>query len=417
MSRKIHLLADTLVTFVWLLTAGSCIKETVVPDQSSNDADCSCTASADATVLQVGANKPFKTIQAAAEAAGDNTVVEIDAGVYKGDVATWTQDNLVIRAVGGEVTLDANGKYVDKMGIWKINGKKICVEGITFINAKVPEENNGAGIRLVNGQLTVVNCRFLHNEMGILTNNEPTTTLTVRNSEFGYGGYGDGYSHNLYAGYIGRIDISGCRFHHAANGHLIKSRAALSYIYCNLIADGNDADARASYEIDIPSGGQAVIVGNIIQKSPTPENPHIINFARESSAHYPVNRIFIAHYTIVNSHNGNNDYLLGAPQSGVEIYLLNNAIQENTKFNADIPLKAEKGNIFYKPTELAANYYPTPAVVENWKSRLEKNIDDYLPQDLKAKSLSLTPSHQYLAPMNTKELAGAPSIPGAVQTP
>jgi hypothetical protein len=394
------------------------IKGTVEPEPEpvGRDADSSSSESDDATILQVGANKPFKTIKEAAEAAGDNTVVEIDAGVYKGDVAMWTQDNLVIRAVGGEVTLDANGEYVDGMGIWKIEGGNVRVEGITFINAKVPDRN-GAGIRLVSGQLTVTGCRFLHNEMGILTANKQSISLTVRNSEFGYGGYGDGYSHNIYVGLIGRADISGCWFHHAADGHLIKSRAALSHIYCNLIADGNDAGARASYEIDIPSGGQAVIVGNIIQKSPTPENPHVISFAKESSAQYPVNQIFIAHNTIINSHNGSNDRVLGAPQSGVEIYILNNAIQENTKYDPSLPMTVEKGNIFYKPGELTTHYYPASTVVGNWKSRLEKNIDDYLPQDLKAKSLSLTPSHQYLVPMNTQELAGTPSIPGAVQRP
>ncbi|MDR2774753.1 MAG: hypothetical protein LBC19_08440 [Tannerella sp.] len=416
MRRKIKVFAGTLATFVLLLSTGSCNNETVGPEQAANDADCRCAASDDATVLKVGVDKPFKTIKAAAEAAGNNTVVEIDAGTYKGDVALWTQDSLVIRAVGGEVTLDADGKYVDGKGIWEIKGGKVCVEGITFINAKVPDQN-GAGIRLASGQLTVTGCRFLHNEMGILTNNEQSISLTVRNSEFGYGGYGDGYSHNIYVGHIGSADISGCRFHHAANGHLIKSRAALSHIYCNLIADGNDADARASYEIDIPSGGQAVIVGNIIQKSPTPENPHVINFARESNTYYPVNRIFIAHNTIINSHNGSDDRLLGAPQSGVEIYILNNAIQENTKFDPYMPVTVEKGNIFYKPGELTADYYPAATVLENWKSRLEKNIDGYLPQDLKAKSLSLTPSHQYVGPMNTQELTGMPSIPGAVQRP
>ncbi|MDR2763578.1 MAG: hypothetical protein LBB90_00925 [Tannerella sp.] len=417
MNRKVNAFAGTLAAFVLLLSTGSCNKETVGTDRVANDTNCSCTASDDATVLQVGADKPFKTIKAAAEAAGNNTVVEIDAGTYRGDVALWTQDHLVIRAVGGEVILDADGKYVDGKGIWEMRGGKVCVEGITFINAKVPDQN-GAGIRLASGQLTVIGCRFLHNEMGILTANEQSISLTVRNSEFGYGGYGDGYSHNLYVGHIGWTDISGCWFHHAANGHLIKSRAALSHIYCNLIADGNDADARASYEIDIPSGGQAVIVGNIIQKSPTPENIYVISFAKESSTHYPVNRIFIAHNTIINSHNGSNDRVLGAPQSGVEIYMLNNAIQENTKFDANIPMTAEKGNIFYKSGELTANGYPAATtVVETWKSRLEKNIDGYLPQDLKAKSLSLTPSHQYVDPMHTQELTGRPSIPGAVQTP
>jgi hypothetical protein len=76
---------------------------------------------------------------------------------------------------------------------------------------------------------------------------------------------------------------------------------------------------------------------------------------------------------------------------------------------------AEKGNVFYKPEELTAGYYPVSTVVQNWKNQLEKNIDNYLPQDLKIKSFSLIPLHQYNNPMNIKKLTSAPSIPGAMQ--
>ena len=401
---------------VWAasLLLAACSEDLPLPRNRENVETCPCET--DAAVIQVGPNKAFKTISEASEAAGDNTIVEIDAGTYKGDVAFWNQNNLVIRAKGGEVILDADGKSYGGKGIWEINGGKVCVEGITFRNAKVPDRN-GAGIRLSEGNLTVVGCRFLHNEMGILTANTNTISLAAINSEFGYGGYGDGFSHNIYAGRIGSLYISGCRFHHAANGHLIKSRAAVSHIYCNLIADGNDAASRASYEIDIPDGGQAVIVGNIIQKSSTPENPHVISFAKESSSVHAVNRIFIAHNTIVNNHNGSNDYLLGAPPSNVEIYLLNNAVQENTKLNASIPMTAEKGNLFYKPEEISANHYPVASSSATWRSGLEKNIDAYLPQDLKSRSISLVPLHQYADPMSIKKLASAPAMVGAVQMP
>ncbi|MDR2473911.1 MAG: hypothetical protein LBD53_10220, partial [Tannerella sp.] len=383
---KTNLLTRTLTALFLVISAVSCNNEVVDPEtkpepEAGNEEICACEVNDNATVLKVGADKQFKTVKAAAEAAQNNTVVEIDAGTYKGDVALWTQDNLVIRAAGGAVTLDADGKYVDGKGIWEIRGGKVCVEGITFINAKVPDQN-GAGIRLTSGNLTVIGCRFMHNEMGILTANEQPIRLTVANSEFGYGGYGNGFSHNIYVGHIGRVDISGCWFHHAARGHLIKSRAAVSHIYCNLIADGNDNDARASYCIDIPSGGQAVIVGNIIQKSINSEQMHVLNFATESNSYYPVNRIFIAHNTIVNNRVSSNNRLLNAPQSNAERYILNNAIQEGTNFNTALSMQAEKGNVFYKPSELTANRYPVATVVETWKSRLEKNIDTYLPQEL-----------------------------------
>jgi hypothetical protein len=384
-------------------------------DPAATDDDCACFAAAKATVLKVGANRQYKTLKEAASIAKNNTIIEIDAGTYKGDaaLALWTQDSLVIRASGGEVTLDADGKYIDGKGIWEIKGGTICVEGIAFINARVPDQN-GAGIRLTDGRLTVVNCRFLYNEMGLLTGNFASTTLTVKNCEFGYSGYGDGISHNIYVGRIGSFYVSGSYFHHANIGHLIKSRAALSQIYYNMIADGNDAASKASYEIDIPDGGQAIIVGNLIQKSSTPENPHVINFARENSNYYPVNRIFICHNTIINNHNAT-DRVLGAPESATEKFILNNAISENTSFNPNIRLNADKGNVFFKPDELV-NYYPSSVtVLDDWKSRMEKDLDRYLPQELKLKSISLVPRYQILPSRKVVPLDDTPSIPGAVQ--
>ncbi|MDR2498907.1 MAG: hypothetical protein LBD28_05650 [Tannerellaceae bacterium] len=409
-----NVFTGALAAILLLLSAGSCSNEVPAFNHVIDDIT-TCPCEDNAEILRVGPNKTFKTIKEAAEAAGDNMIIEIDAGTYKGDVAFWNQNNLVIRAVGGDVILDANGQHFGGKGIWEINGGNVCVEGITFINAKVPDQN-GAGIRLTEGNLTVIACKFLHNEMGILTGNTNTISLTVRNSEFGYGGYGDGFSHNIYVGRVGSLHISGSYFHHARRGHLIKTRAALSYIYCNLIADGTDAIATASYEIDVPDGGQAIIVGNVIQKSATPDNPHVISFAKESASIHPVNKLFVAHNTIINHHNGDN-YVLGAPASGVEIYFLNNAIQASAKFNAYIPMNVEKGNVLYNPDELGSNNYPVASSVAAWKSALEANIDSYLPQDLKSKAISLVPSHQYVSPTNIKQLNGQPNIPGAVQVP
>ncbi|MDR2679525.1 MAG: hypothetical protein LBC47_01790, partial [Tannerella sp.] len=156
-----------------LLLAFSCRNEIIEPgddENSSVNEDCACSANDNAAVLKVGAGRQYKTLKEAAAAAKNNTVIEIDAGTYRGDaaVALWTQDSLVIRASDGEVTLDADGKSMEDKAIWVIDGGTVCVEEITFINAKVSDQN-GAGIRLTDGQLTVIDCRFLHNEMGLLT--------------------------------------------------------------------------------------------------------------------------------------------------------------------------------------------------------------------------------------------------------
>jgi hypothetical protein len=371
----------------------------------------------EAVTLKVGKDKPFKTIREAAGAAGDNTVIEIDAGTYKGDIIDWRQNNVHVRAVGGEVIVDADGKYTGGgVGTWQIVGGRICVEGITFINAKVPDKN-GAGIRLTQGDLTVINCRFMNNECGILTANANTISLTVRNCEFGYNGIlnNDGYVHSLYAGHISRLIVTGCYFHHVRTGHLLKSRAALNVISYNMIADGNSADSRASYEIDIPSGGQAVLVGNIIQKSSTPSNPHLVSFAMEQTDRHPKNEIYMSHNTFINHHNAGGN-VLNAPAS-VTKKAYNNLISENTRFDPNRPLTDEKGNVFFKESDLTGNYAPSATVRENWMKLLASDIDGNLPADLKSMGLSLVPVYEYRHPMSVAALIGTPAVPGAIRTP
>ncbi|MDR1919430.1 MAG: hypothetical protein LBQ65_07270 [Tannerellaceae bacterium] len=405
---------------IWMavlsMLASSCVRETVLLDEASEldgEQVCACAVVEDAVVLQVGADKPFKTVKEAAAAAGNNTVIEINAGTYKGDVAGWTQDSLVIRASGGEVVMDADGKSFGGKGIWEINGGRVCVEGITFINAKV-SDRNGAGIRLTQGNLTVIDCHFLHNENGILTANSQTITLRVENCEFGYSGYGDGQSHNLYAGKIGSLYVTGSYFHDANIGHLLKSRAAVNQIYYNLIADGDSATSKASYEIDLPSGGQAFIVGNIIQKSATPDNTNVIAFAKEETNFYPNNQLYLCYNTILCNRKAN-DKVLTAPPSVTEKYVFNNAISDNLKFDTGIPLTEEKGNIFFQTDEIL-NYYPLASVLETWKSQHEKGIDSRLPSNLKLESLSLIPHYQYKSPLGITPI-GEPLMPGGVHIP
>ena len=69
-------------------------------------------------VIQVGPDRAIKTIAAAAKMAGPSAVIEVDSGIYEGDVAVWTQDALTLRAVGGRVKLIANGAAAEGKGIW-----------------------------------------------------------------------------------------------------------------------------------------------------------------------------------------------------------------------------------------------------------------------------------------------------------
>ena len=247
-------------------------------------------------VLSVGPDRKIKTISAAAKMAGNHAIIEVDAGEYAGDVAVWSQDQLLIRAVGGRVKLVAAGASAEGKAIWVIRGNQVSVEGFDFSGARVPSKN-GAGIRFEKGQLTVRDCTFTNNENGILTGNAPDLELRIENSEFGFNGHGDGQSHNLYAGTIAHLSVTGSYFHHAKVGHLLKSRAAINYIVNNRLVD--ETGGRASYELEFPNGGVAYVVDNVIGQSTTTENPHLISFGVEGYK-WPRNELYLQNNTLIN---------------------------------------------------------------------------------------------------------------------
>lgn len=296
--------------------------------------------------LKVGPTQTYKNISAVAAAAKDNDVIQIDSGDYYKDVATWSQTNLTIIGLG-TVRLIANGANAQGKGIWVISNGNFVVYNVQFLNASVADQN-GAGIRFENGNLTVINCTFLGNENGILTAAlSPSMALNVINCEFGYNGYGDGYTHNIYVNHIGRLNITGSYFHHANVGHLIKSRAANNYIYYNRITD--ELNGKASYEIDLPNGGNGFIVGNLIEQSATTQNPIIVTYGEEG-LYWTENYFTLMFNTIVNDRQGgdfvvvknlnqnvlvSNNLLVGKanPVSLASNFFFNNYYPSNTDFN------------------------------------------------------------------------------------
>lgn len=134
-------------------------------------------------VLRVGPRRKITSSAAAAQIARDGDVIEIDAGDYPDDVATWPQSGLVIRAVGGRARLLSTRATAEGKGIFVVKGDQVVVENIEFSGARVPHRN-GSGIRHEGGKLTVRNCLFERNEMGLLTWNEPAAELIVESSEF-----------------------------------------------------------------------------------------------------------------------------------------------------------------------------------------------------------------------------------------
>jgi len=301
--------------------------------------------------LTVGPGKTYSTIRAAAAAAQAGDLVVVDPGTYTGDVCAWTSPNVTVRCAGpGRAVLNSNGVVQDDKGIWVVGptATGFTADGFEFYGAH-STGGNGCGIRVDSnnrGWVAIRNCYFHDNQMGILaspdsllvehcelSNTVPTTVCdpTCR----------DGNQHNIY------VNTSSCRVvvfrynysHGSWVGHQFKSRAQNSYVLYNRLAD---EDAMSGYTIDIPDGGRAYIIGNLIEQGPNSPNSGIIAYAAESAGNgildlYVVNNTIVndkSSGTFIQSRDGStvrvvNNILYGpgTPWSGGIVTALNNYIE------------------------------------------------------------------------------------------
>lgn len=274
-------------------------------------------------ILNVGANLQYTTIASAIAASQDGDVVNVQAGTYTNDFAT-VYHKITLQGIGGMVKMVAtvqppNGKAI------LTTDTDVTIDHFEFSGAKVADRN-GAGIRYEGGNLTITNSYFHDNENGLLGAPDPNGSITIRTSEFGHNGIGDGQTHNLYAGAVGQLTVTDSYFHDSIIGHEIKSRAINSTITGNRIQDnlGN-----GSYEIDLPNGGNAVITNNVIQQSAASDNPIVIAFGEEGNL-WAGSVLKISGNTIVND----------MPQNAIAVYNPAGApatMTENQVFGFDNP--------------------------------------------------------------------------------
>jgi len=146
-----------------------------------------------------------------------------------------------------------------------------------------------------------------------LVSNQPTIVLDIVDSEFDQNGAGDGQSHNLYVGSIQRLSVTGSYFHRGRVGHLLKSRARENFLFYNRLSD--EPEGTASYELELPAGGLAVVVGNLIEQGAQTENSTIIAFGAEGYK-WPRNELYLAYNTVVNDRTQGGVFISAAPGSG-----------------------------------------------------------------------------------------------------
>lgn len=251
-------------------------------------------------MLTVGPGKQYGSIRAAAAASQSGDTIHITAGEFRGDVTTWNANNLTICGIGGRAKLYADGVHENGKGIWVIRGSNTTVHSVEFHGAKVPDQN-GAGIRQEGPILTLRDAGFYDNENGILTDGGINSTITIEYSEFARNGFGDGFTHNIYIGEVGALNVRYSFFHQAKVGHNLKTRARENTIENSYFADGSSGTS--SYLLNFDNGGRAIVRGNLLHKGPNAENSILItHYANIWGAAY--NSLTLEHNTVVSTFSG-----------------------------------------------------------------------------------------------------------------
>ncbi len=200
---------------------------------------------------------------------GDATIV-IAPGTYK-DCARVAKGRVAFRAkVSGSVIFD--GGMCDGKATLVLEGSDAMVDGITFQNLSNPD-GNGAGIRLTQGNLTVMNSTFRNSEEGILTGEDANGEIRVDRSTFsglGSCAKSSGCAHSLYVGHYGKLYVTRSRFEKGRGGHYLKTRSAWVSITDNSF---DDSQGRATnYTMDLCAGATGLIARNVMSSGPDKEN-------------------------------------------------------------------------------------------------------------------------------------------------
>ncbi|HAY70349.1 MAG TPA: hypothetical protein DCX89_00515 [Saprospirales bacterium] len=257
-----------------------------------------------AAIWKVGPSKTYKYCSQVAPLVQHGDTIAIDYATYKNDPQViWNKNDLYIVGVGGRPRLEAGSiianDQVNGKGIFVISGANVRIDNIEFANAAVVD-HNGAGIRQEGSNLLVHRCKFDGNEMGILCGAIPDCTITVEYSEFLNGGSSQnpGYQHNIYIGHIDTLIFRyNFSYNAVAQGHEFKSRADYNFILYNTIANYETIDSR---NIDLPNGGTAVIMGNVIEQGQNSANSNILGYGKEGLTNSAQHNIWIVNNTFVN---------------------------------------------------------------------------------------------------------------------
>ena len=236
----------------------------------------------------------YATLKQAISVAQPGDTIVIAPGVYK-QAAEITKEGLTLV---GESGAHLKGMNIGSKAALVVRADNVTIEGIEC--SDVADNRNISCVRNEATGLAIRNVYFHDFDIGI--NGGPVgSTILIEDSIIGPST--PGYrNHNIYISkWAGEVTLRNNRILCANEGHLVKSGAERNIIENNVLAGPDCAESRA---VDIVLGGEVVIRGNVIQKSPAAENGDVFGIALEAAPgtakdFHPVNSTLIEGNTII----------------------------------------------------------------------------------------------------------------------
>jgi hypothetical protein len=330
---------------------------------------CMVTDLAEARTLVVGPDKEFIFPSVAAQFAEDGDVIEIDAaGLYQNDHAVWKQNNITIKGVNGRPHLRSFGLIPNQKGVWVIQGNGVAVANVEISGAKV-KDGNGAAIRLEGQNFHLSDCFIHDNENGILSGvRQPQSEVLIENCEFSLNGAGDGYTHNIYIGEVGKFTLRNSYSHNAIVGQNVKSRARENYILHNWLFEGT-----TSYAVDLSNGGYGLVMGNILYQGDETENWAVVTFGPEGFK-YPNNMLEVVYNTFLSERSSGGVFVKAG--DGAEVKIVNNIFGGNAELFQG---KKDKARIENNVREKEPYDDFSPKNIKVKESMMPKIVDTAIP--------------------------------------
>ena len=220
------------------------------------------------TIVETG--RSFASLQDAVNAIGGGEgTIRIAPGRY-GDCAVQEAGRIAyVAATPGTAIFD--GGICEDKAILVLRGRSARVAGLVFTHMRVAD-GNGAGIRIEQGNLEVVQAMFVDGQCGILSATDPHGTIWIDHSTFSQLGKepdGSG-AHSVYIGHYGALRVTASRFERGTGGHYLKSRSPRIEVLDSSFDDSQGQDT--NYMIDLPEGAVGRIAGNTFLQGNGKEN-------------------------------------------------------------------------------------------------------------------------------------------------